>query len=109
MSRRYNRRGDSLTPRDNDRNALPARYEMIRYIERFMDELIDRKIALEQQVVQLQELCGKKDWAPDYVHHMECKAGKLKLVEEQIERCEVELSELYSGATKGWPLRGEVS
>lgn len=50
-----------------------------------------------------------RDEAPRGVDAYECQTERLRFAKSHLERLEIDLSELYSGATRGWPLRGEVS
>jgi len=109
MSRKHrgqNRQIDrNEAPRGVD--ALPSRYEMIRALERLQREWQGKVRIFTQQARVLQEVCGKRDWAPEFAIAYECQTERLRYAKKQVERLEVDLSELYSGATKGWPLRHE--
>lgn len=89
-------------------DRAPSRVWMIRQLERRMDELTDKMVAIRAQAAIAQELCAEKGWAREFVRMLDCHNARLKLVDGMLERCERELLELYSGATEGWPLRGEV-
>lgn len=91
-----------------DFERLPTRGEMIKQLERMRKQWQEKKDMLELAAVRQQEMCSRKDWDVEYVHMYECTVAQLQYAQQHIELLEKDLSELYSGATKGWPLRGEV-
>ena len=110
MSRKHRGRNRQIdrdeAPRGVD--ALPSRHEMIRALERVAAEWREKVRIFTQQTRVLQEVCGKRDWAPEFAIAYECQTERLRYAKSHLERLEIDLSELYSGATKGWPLRNEV-
>ena len=92
-----------------DFERLPTRAAMIKQLERLRKQWQERKDMLELAAVCKQEMCARKDWAVEYVRMYECTVAQLQYAQQHIELLEKDLSELYSGATKGWPLRKEVN
>ena len=105
MSRNNQRKREQM---EWDLGRLPTRGEMIRALERVHKARLVQVGELERSVLGMQEMCASKDWAADYVHKLEMRMEKLEMAMQYAKDVEMQLSELYSGATKGWPLRGEV-
>ena len=91
-----------------DLGRLPTRGEIIKQLERMRKQWQEKKDMLELAAVRQQEMCSRKDWDVEYVRMYECTVAQAQYAQRHIELLERDLSELYSGATKGWPLRGEV-
>lgn len=91
-----------------DLGRLPSRYEMMRMIEQVAESWRVRRRQFELEAALALRACAEKDWDPEFVRRYECKTEQMRYCEAQVLRCEVDLSELHSGARKGWPLRGEV-
>ena len=111
MSRKRNNSWNRQIDRDEapqGPDALPSRYEMIRAIERVAQSWRERRRQFELEARAAQMTCAEKNWDPEYVRRYECKVAQEQYCGEQMERCEADLSELYSGKTKGWPFRNEV-
>lgn len=106
MSRNNQRKRQQM---EWDLGRLPSRGEMINILERLHKARLAQVSELERSVVGMQEMCASKGWAADYVHKLEMRTEKLQLAMQYAKAVEMQLSELYSGTTKGWPLRKEVS
>ena len=91
-----------------DLGRLPSRGEMIKQMERMRKLWQDKKDVLELAAMRQQEMCARKDWDVEYVRIYECTVAQVQYAQQHIELLERDLSELYAGARKGWPLRGEV-
>lgn len=91
-----------------DLGRLPTRAGMIKQLERMRELWQQKKDMLELAAVRQQEMCARKDWDVEYVRMYECTVAQAQYAQRHIELLEQDLSELYSGAKKGWPLRGEV-
>lgn len=87
---------------------LPSRAEMIRHHEKRLDELIDRRVNLLRWQAAMQTRCAENGWPAELMREVEAFDAKILEIERQIERVEIELSELYHGEREGWPLRNEV-
>ena len=87
---------------------LPSRVEMIRHMEKRLNELIDRRVNALRWAAAVQTRCAKVGWLPELAREVEMWNARVVQIDGYIERVEIELSELYRGETKGWPLRNEV-
>ena len=105
---RYNQRKRQCLQAEWDFERLPTRGRMIKQLERMRELWQQRKDALELAAMRQQEMCARKDWDVEYVRMYECTVAQVQYAQRHIELLEQDLSELYSGAKKGWPLRGEV-
>ena len=91
-----------------DLGRLPTRGEMIKQLERMRKLWQEKKDVLELAAMRQQEMCARKDWDVEYVRIYECTVAQVQYAQQHIELLERDLNELYAGARKGWPLRGEV-
>ena len=91
-----------------DLGRLPTRGEMIKQLEWMLKLWQSKTVQLQMAAVCQLKMCSRKDWDVEYVRMYECTVQKVRYAQNYMGLLEQDLSELYSGATKGWPLRGEV-
>jgi len=89
-------------------HRMPSRPEMIRHMEKRLDELIDRRVEQLRRQAAMQARCAALGWIPELAREVEAFERNIMMIDSQIERVEIELSELYHGEREGWPFRNEV-